>query len=105
MNKVRIRLLRDHIVNAKTIKAGMVVNLPPASAEFVIEMKVGEPVDAPPVPVAVVPTAPLVATEPAPTDVPAEPESNPDPAVEPEPKPQPRTRTRSYAQHHHPRPH
>ncbi len=103
MNEVRIRLLRDHIVNARTIKAGMVVNLPPASAAFLIELKVGEPLDAPPVPVAAIPIAPPVASEPAPTDVPAEPVTEAGPA--PEPKPQPRTRTRSYAQHHHPRPH
>ncbi len=98
MNEVRIRLRRDHIVNARTFKAGMVVNLPPASAAFLIDLKVGEPAEAPP---AAVPPPPTESAAPVPPVVPAEPEAGP----APEPKPQPRTRTRSYAQHHHPRPH
>jgi hypothetical protein len=63
---IRVRLLREHIVNARTFKAGMVVNLPAPSAQFVVNLGVGVLAD---------PLPSVAAPEPA--TEPSEPESTP----------------------------
>ena len=63
---IRVRLLREHIINARTFKAGMVVNLPARSAQFVVDLGVGELAD---------PLPTVAAPEPA--AEPSEPESTP----------------------------
>ncbi|MCZ7635753.1 MAG: hypothetical protein M5U12_06730 [Verrucomicrobia bacterium] len=42
---IRVRLLRDHIINGQTFRAGRVVNLREPSAAFILDRRVGELAD------------------------------------------------------------